>query len=88
MFRILEGNPKKELLRGLWGFHASGTWRMGGHPCMDGDIWEFPKIRGTLILGILLFRVLYEGPLFSETIYGDDTTFRGSLLSTRDPEWT
>ena len=28
-----------------------------------GFIWEFPKIRGTL----LLFRLLYSGPLFSET---------------------
>ena len=36
-----------------------------------GQIWEFPKIRGTLfwvlIIRILLFRVLYWGPLFSET---------------------
>ena len=37
-------------------------------------IWEFPKIRGTLfccpsvlMIRILLFRVLYQGPLFSET---------------------
>ena len=36
--------------------------------------WEFPKIRGTLFWGpcvfirILLFRVLYLGPLFSETL--------------------
>ena len=36
-------------------------------------MWEFPKIRGYLILGsytvtrILLFRVLYQGPLISET---------------------
>ena len=36
-------------------------------------VWEFPKIRGTvpcfgvLIIWILLFRVLYWGPLFSET---------------------
>ena len=34
-------------------------------------MWEFPKTRGTLfgvlIIRILLFRVLYEGPLFSET---------------------
>ena len=34
--------------------------------------WEFPKIRGTsfgalIIVRILLFRVLYWGPLFSET---------------------
>ena len=33
--------------------------------------WEFPKIRGTLfgalIVRILLFMVLYSGPLFSET---------------------
>ena len=36
-----------------------------------GSIWEFPKIRvpyfGVLIIRILLFGVLYEGPLFSET---------------------
>ena len=36
-----------------------------------GSIWEFPKMRGTLfgvpIVRILLFRVLYWGPLFSET---------------------
>ena len=35
------------------------------------SIWGFPKIRGTLfgylIRRILLFRVLYQGPLFSET---------------------
>ena len=35
-------------------------------------MWEVPKTRGYLILGslqirILLFRVVYEGPLFSET---------------------
>ena len=34
-------------------------------------IWEFPKIRepdlGVLIIRILLSRVLYWGPLFSET---------------------
>ena len=34
-------------------------------------IWEFPKTRGTLFWGslirILLFQVLYWGPLFSET---------------------
>ena len=35
-------------------------------------IWEFPRIRGTLfgalrIRILLLFRVLYSGPLFSET---------------------
>ena len=34
-------------------------------------IWEFPKIRepyfGVLIIRILLFEVLYQGPLFSET---------------------
>ena len=33
--------------------------------------WDFPKIRvpyfGVLIIRILLFRVLYWGPLFSET---------------------
>ena len=33
--------------------------------------WEFPKIRGTVfgvrIIRILLFRVLYLDPLFSET---------------------
>ena len=37
-----------------------------GHP-----IWEFPKIGvpyfGVLIIRILLFRVVCEGPLFSET---------------------
>ena len=36
-----------------------------------GSRWEFPKIRvpyfGVLIIRILLFRVLYSGPLFSET---------------------
>ena len=36
-----------------------------------GDTWDFPKIRapyfGVLIIRILLFRVLYWGPLFSET---------------------
>ena len=35
--------------------------------------WDFPKIRvpylGVLIIRILLFRVLYWGPLFSETRY-------------------
>ena len=35
------------------------------------DYWKFPKIRGTLLGGlivrILLFSVLYWGPLFSET---------------------
>ena len=34
-------------------------------------IWEFPKIRGTLFWGPynkdLLSRLLYSGPLFSET---------------------
>ena len=34
-------------------------------------MWEFPKIRvpylGVLMIRILLFRVLYWGPLFSET---------------------
>ena len=34
-------------------------------------MWEFPEIRGTLfgvlIIRILLFRVLYWGPLFSES---------------------
>ena len=34
-------------------------------------IWEFPKIRvpflGVLIIRTLLFKVLYSGPLFSET---------------------
>ena len=34
-------------------------------------IWGFPKIRGTLfgvlIIRILLFKLLYLGPLFSET---------------------
>ena len=36
-----------------------------------GCMWEFPKIRGTLfgvlIIRILLFGVLYWGPLLSET---------------------
>ena len=36
-----------------------------------GVNWDFPKIRvpyfGVLIVRILLFRVLYWGPLFSET---------------------
>ena len=38
-----------------------------------GPIWEFPEIRGTLfwdpynLIRNLLFRVLYWGPLFSET---------------------
>ena len=37
-----------------------------------GDMWDFPKNRGVpyfgvLIIGILLFRVLYWGPLFSQT---------------------
>ena len=35
------------------------------------SFWGFPKTRGTLfgvlIIRILLFRVLYLGPLFSET---------------------
>ena len=35
-----------------------------------GPIWDFPKIRvpylGVLMIRILLFRVLYWGPLFSE----------------------
>ena len=35
------------------------------------DKWGFPKLRvpyfGVLIIGVLLFRVLYWGPLFSET---------------------
>ena len=35
------------------------------------ESWEFPEVRGTLFWGvliirILLFRVLYEGPLFSQ----------------------
>ena len=30
------------------------------------DIWDFPKIRGTLFWSPLLFRVLYQGPRFSE----------------------
>ena len=41
--------------------------------CQDGGpitIWDFPKTRvpyfGVLIIRILLFRVLYLGPLFSE----------------------
>ena len=42
-------------------------WELG----LVGQIWEFPKIRvpflGVLIIRILLFRVLYQGPLFSET---------------------
>ena len=37
----------------------------------SGHEWDFPKIRvpylGVLIIRILLFRVLYWGPLFSET---------------------
>ena len=48
------------------GSRASGFVGLGQY-C----IWEFPKIRGTLfgvpIIRILLFRVLYQGPLFSET---------------------
>ena len=40
-------------------------------------VWEFPKIGvpcfGVLIIRILLFRVLYQGPQFSETpIYRGD----------------
>ena len=43
---------------------------------LSTTIWEFPKIGvpylGVLIIRILLFRVLYQGPLFSETpIYID-----------------
>ena len=38
-----------------------------------GPIWDFPKIRvpylGVLMIRILLFRVLYWGPLFSEPPY-------------------
>ena len=39
---------------------------------MGCTIWEFQKIRGTMFRGpynirILLFGVLYSGPLFSET---------------------
>ena len=38
---------------------------------VHGAIWEFPKIMGTLfwvlLMRILLFRVPYWGPLFSET---------------------
>ena len=38
---------------------------------MDFAMWEFPKIGvpyfGVLIIRILLFRVLYWGPRFSET---------------------
>ena len=38
--------------------------------------WDFPKIRGypyfgVLIIRILLFRVLYEGPQFSQIAYKD-----------------
>ena len=40
-------------------------------PKMHTHMWDFPKIRvpylGVLIISILLFRVLYLGPLFSET---------------------
>ena len=41
-------------------------------PHLQAFIWEFPKIGGSLLLGvliirILLFRVLYQGPRFSET---------------------
>ena len=40
--------------------------------CLAGaNMWEFPKIGvpyfGVLIIRVLLFRLLYSGPLFSET---------------------
>ena len=40
-------------------------------PLRPKEKWEFPKSGvpyfGVLIIGLLLFRVLYEGPLFPET---------------------
>ena len=40
---------------------------------LDLRIWDFPQIRvpdfGALKIRILLFRLLYQGPLFSETPY-------------------
>ena len=47
---------------------AQLAWRT--HSYVVRTIREFPKIRGTYlgsIIRILLFRVLYQGPLFSET---------------------
>ena len=40
--------------------------------CVPGRYGDFPKVRGTLFWGALIIRilplrVLYEGPLFSET---------------------
>ena len=55
-------------------------------------IWEFPKIRGTvfggLIIRILLFRVLHQGPLFSETPILTTTQMLtlGGLLGCEKPE--
>ena len=53
---------------------ASGSSTRSGLPeqARRPKFWEFPRIRGALFLGvliirILLFRVLYWGPLFSET---------------------
>ena len=51
------------------------------------QIWEFPKIRGpsfgVLIIGILLFRIMFYGPLFSETpiyqVVGYNTGFIGAF---------
>ena len=41
-----------------------GVWGLG----LCGPIWDFPKIWvpyfGVLIIRIILFRVLYSGPLF------------------------
>ena len=47
------------------------AFRVSVFACHLAYIWEFPKIRGTLfgvlIIRILLFKVLYLDPLFSET---------------------
>ena len=52
---------------------------------IKAPIGEFPKIKGTLfgvlIIRILLFRVLYEGPLFLELAAEDDSQMAGKTMS-------
>ena len=52
-------------------------------------MWDFPKIRvpyfGVLLIWILLFRVLYSDPLFSETPPCRGMTFAKSKVEAMGP---
>ena len=62
-----------------YGIGSVSILRRLGYADVHGAIWEFPKIMGTLfwvlIMRILLFRVPYLGPLFSETPKSFATSF-------------